>query len=85
MYSVDHVYPGRNLDTAPTVVVYGEIGADEFTAAHRQGAQSVIQGEGGFETFLYFDILKYCQKVFYQYLNIYLCIKSFLALKHFLP
>ena len=53
MYSVDHVYPGRNLDTAPTVVVYGEIGADEFTAAHRQGAQSVIctRGGGGLKLF----------------------------------
>ena len=45
VYTVDHVYPGLNVDSAPTVILYAELGTAACHAAHKVMSERAERGE----------------------------------------
>lgn len=45
VYTVDHVYPGINIETAPTVIMYAELGTAACTTAHKDMLARAERGE----------------------------------------
>jgi len=44
-YEIDHVFPSVNAEDMPEVIVYGEIGTDEFSKAHKMMVKLATDGE----------------------------------------